>query len=382
MAQIMIAPSKYVQGPGAIREIGPHVAKLGNKALALASRTGWADCGAAIEAALAGAGVQLHVERFRGECSQAEINRVRQVVQATGSNVLLAVGGGKGIDAGKAVAYYENIPCVVIPTIASTDAPCSALSVIYTEDHVFESYLILPNNPNMVVVDTEVIARSPARFTVAGMGDALATWFEADACRKAFSKNIPGGDSTEAALALARLCYDLLLRYGRQAKAAAEAGAATVALTKIVEANTLLSGLGFESSGLAGAHGVHDGLTALTECHHLFHGEKVAFGTLTQLVLENREMSEIEEVLDFCTDVGLPVTLGELGIHAKGQELDDRLMIAARATCAPGGMIHNEPMPVTPEEVVAAMKGADALGRAYFARTGKKPVSYPEVVHA
>ena len=138
---------------------------------------------------------------------------------------------------------------VVVPTIASTDAPCSALAVIYTEDHVFESYYIFPRNPDMVVVDTEVIARSPARFLVSGMGDALATWFEADACRKAFAKNMPGGDSTEAALALAHLCFELLMRYGRQAKAAAEVHAATVALDKIVEANTLLSGLGFESSG-------------------------------------------------------------------------------------------------------------------------------------
>lgn len=377
MAQIMIAPSKYVQGPGAIREIGPHVAKLGNKALVYGSKTGLADCKAVLDAALTGAGVTAHYDTCRGECSQNEINRGRQVVKETGSNVLLAVGGGKAIDAGKAIAYYENIPCVVVPTIASTDAPCSALSVIYTDDHVFESYLILPNNPNMVVLDTEVIARSPARFTVAGMGDALATWFEADACRNAFAKNIPGGDSTEAALALARLCYDLLIRYGRQAKAAAEVGAATVAMTKVVEANTLLSGLGFESSGLAGAHGVHDGLTALSECHHLYHGEKVAFGTFTQIVLENRDMGQINEVLDFCTDVGLPITLAELGVTAKGKELDDRLMIAAQATTGPGGMIHNEPFPVTAEEVVAAMKGADALGRAYFARTGKKPVSYP-----
>jgi glycerol dehydrogenase len=366
-----------MQGPGAIGEIGDHVAQLGDKALVLGSRSGLADCRSALEDSLTGAKVVTHFEPFQGECSRTEIDRVGKIVQETGAEVLLAVGGGKCIDAGKAIAYEQKTPCVVVPTIASTDAPCSALSVIYTDDHVFESYLVLPRNPDMVVIDTEVIARSPARFLVAGMGDALATWFEADACRKSCAKNIPGGDSTEAALAIARLCYDLLMRYGRQAKLAAETGTATVAVDKIVEANSLLSGLGFESSGLAAAHAVHNGLTALADCHHLYHGEKVAFGTLTQLVLENREADEIEEVMAFCADVGLPITLSELGIRATGEELEDKLMTAAKAATAEGETIYNEPVPVTADTVLAAMKGADALGRDYFARTGKQPVSYP-----
>jgi len=373
MAQIMIAPSKYMQGPGAIREVGPHVAALGKNAVILGSKSGYAAVQADLDKALADAGVKFHFERFMGECSRKEIDRVNAVVKAHGGDVVLAVGGGKCIDTGKAVAHENKIPVVVVPTIASTDAPCSALAVTYTEDHVFESYYILPQNPNLVVVDTEVIAKCPARFLVSGMGDALATWFEADACRKSRAKNLPGGDSTEAALALAHLCYDLLMRFGRQAKAAAEMHAATPAMNAIVEANTLLSGLGFESSGLAAAHAIHDGFTALHECHHLYHGEKVAFGTVTQLVLENREMEEIEEVFDFCTDVGLPITLAEMGITATGKELDDKIMVAATSA---SGLINNEPCNACVDNVAAAIKGADALGRAYFARTGKKPATF------
>src|SRR5512136_2779704 len=240
MAQIMIAPGKYVQGPGAIREIGPHVAALGKKALILGSKSGYADVQTDLDKALADAGVKFVYERFHGECSRVEVDRVKAVFEANGCDVLLAVGGGKCIDTGKAAAHEEKVPVVVIPTIASTDAPCSALTVLYTEDHVFDSYYVLPNNPNVVVLDTEVIARSPALFLVLGMGDGLATWFEADACANACAKNMPGGDSTEAALALARLCYDLLMRYGRQAGMAAKVGAATVAMSKVVEANTLL----------------------------------------------------------------------------------------------------------------------------------------------
>ena len=374
MAQIMIAPGKYVQGPGAIKEIGPHVAKLGNQALILGSRTGLEDCRPDLDTVLPAAGVAVHCEVFRRECTRAEIARVGTLAQDVGANVLVTVGGGKCIDTGKAVAHERKIPCVVVPTIASTDAPCSALAVVYTEGHAFEAYYLFPRNPDMVVVDSQVIARSPARFLVSGMGDALATWFEADACRKAHAKNMAGGDSTEAALALARLCFELLLRYGREAKLAAETHAPTVALEKIVEANILLSGLGFESSGLAAAHAIHDGLTALHECHHLYHGEKVAFGTLTQLVLEKHERGEIDEVMEFCTDVGLPITLGELGVRQTGAELDGRLTLAATSV---SGIINNEPFPVTAQAIVAAMKGADALGRTYYARTGKTPAEFP-----
>ena len=64
----------------------------------------------------------------------------------------------------------------------------------------------------------------------------------------------------------------------------------------MIEANTYLSGVGFESGGLAAAHALYNGLTAIPDAHHYYHGEKVAFGTLTQLVLENAPVEEIETV--------------------------------------------------------------------------------------
>ncbi len=136
----------------------------------------------------------------------------------------------------------------------------------------------------------------------------------------------------------------------------------TPALERIVEANTLLSGLGFESSGLAAAHAIHNGLTAVSETHPYLHGEKVAFGVLTQLVLEGAPGDETASVLAFCTRVGLPVTLAELGLaDAKCGTIEQ---IAARAT-AEGETIHNEPFAVDPEMVTDAIIAADALGKAH-----------------
>ena len=165
-----------------------------------------------------------------------------------------------------------------------------------------------------------------------------------------------------AAAALSALCYRTLLNDGRAAVAAAHAGAITPAFERIVEANTLLSGLGFESGGLAVAHSVHNGLTAAPETHAYLHGEKVAFGTLVQLVLEGRDSAQVEEVMQFCHAVGLPITLQALGIAALTR--DTARAIATRAT-AIGETAHNEPFVVTVDAVMDALYAADAWGQAF-----------------
>ena len=299
---------------------------------------------------------------FQGECCETEIKRLGSRFQENKCDLVVGVGGGKIHDSAKAAAYYQGAPVVIIPTIASTDAPCSALSVIYSETGVFERYLFLNSNPDLVLVDTDIIAAAPSRLLVSGMGDALATYFEARAVAASGALSCAGGKPTKGALALAKLCYETLLEDGVKAKLAVEAGACTQAVENIIEANTYLSGIGFESGGLAGAHAIHNGLTVIKDCHHLYHGEKVAFGTLTQLVLENAGQESLEEVIGFCMDVGLPTTFAELGMARPDKDL---LMEAAVRACSPDDTLVNMPFEVTPEMVYAAMVGADALGR-YF----------------
>ena len=199
---------------------------------------------------------------------------------------------------------------------------------------------------------------APARFLAAGIGDALATYYEAAACAKANAKTMAGGHVTLAALTLAKLCHDTLLADGVKAIAAVRQGCSTAAVENIVEANTYLSGVGFESGGLSAAHAIHDGLTVLPGCHKMLHGEKVAFGALTQLVLENRPIEEINHIILFLKDVGLPTTLAELGL---GEVSDSDLMEAAKASCADNDTMGNMPFDVLPEGIVAAMRTADSL---------------------
>ena len=147
---------------------------------------------------------------------------------------------------------------------------------------------------------------------------------------------------------------------GVQAKIACENKLVTPALDAVIEANVLLSGLGFESGGLGAAHSMQDGFTVLKEIHHFYHGEKVAFLTLTQLVMENRPKQMIEQVYEFCYKVGLPITLADLGIDKVGPK---RLMEAVKLSCLPGKIMYNHAFPITEDMVYDAVLAADSMGK-------------------
>ncbi len=359
-----VFPGKYIQGAGALGELPTLTALLGKRGLILASPS-------ARDKVLAGCGAgAIPVETFGGECCEEELRRVSEAMARTRADILIGAGGGKTIDTAKIAADRAGLPVIIVPTIASTDAPCSGCAVLYSRGGVFESVYYQKMNPAAVLVDTSVIAAAPARFLVAGMGDALSTWFEARACDRTQSPNECGGLGTSAGLAIARLCYDTLLSHGVAAKLANERGVVTPALERIVEANILLSGIGFESAGLAAAHAIHNGLTALPETHAFYHGEKVAFGVLGGLHLSDAPPQEIAAVYSFCEDVGLPTTLADIGLKGAGRE---HLMTAAQRACAADQPIHHEAGVITAGRVVDALLAADALGRERKRRRGGAP---------
>ena len=359
MISTTIFPGRYVQGAHAFKRLGSEMARFGKKGFLICDPFVLdhllSDFRQDIEK-----DVELVVERFGGECSDEEITRISAIAAKAGCHVVSGMGGGKTVDTAKAVAGALKLPVAVAPTIASTDAPCSAESVIYTPDGRVKRFIFHTRNPDLVMMDTFVIAQAPSRFLVSGMGDALATWFEAESCRQKYARNVMGDLGSRTAYALARLCYDTLLEYGLTAKLSCDAHVVTPALENIVEANTLLSGVGFESGGLAAAHAIHNGLTVLPQVHHHFHGEKVAIGVLASLFLTDKPSELIDEVYGFCEEVGLPTTLADIGL---ADVSDDDLMKVAVSATVKGESIHHESVTVTPETVVAALKLADAEGR-------------------
>lgn len=349
MAAIFNSPSKYIQGPDELAKLGSYVEPLGAKALVIVTPSGKKRVGAKIEGGFAEAKAELLFEDFNGECSKGEVDRLVALARDNGCDIVVGVGGGKILDTAKAVAYYLESPVIICPTIASTDAPCSALSVLYTDDGQFDKYLFLKANPNIVLMDTTVIAASPVRLTVSGMGDALATYFEARSCAAAHGANEHGGAPGHLALVAARACYDTLMECGVAAKRDLKKGRISPAVERLIECNILLSGVGFESGGLALAHAIANGLTILPECKAM-HGEAVAFGLVVQLRLERAP--ELDQVLEFCQRVGLPTTLEELGL---GEISDADLQGVANAVFRNERNMANEQAKVTKQKLVQLM---------------------------
>lgn len=374
MRKAFISPTKYVQGEDELLNLGYFVKSFGTSALLIAHPDDVKRVKHKLDATAETFGITFVESGFMGECSRQEVARLQEIAKEHQCTCTVGLGGGKAIDAAKCVAEGEAL--IICPTIAATDAPTSHSAVLYTPEGAFDDYAYFKQSPSVVLIDTTVIANAPVRFLVAGMGDALSTYFEARATSRSYSRvnaSLPMGTregvcapavGTNAALALAKLCYEMLMKDGAKAKAACEANSVTQALENIVETNILLSGLGFESAGLGGAHAIHDGLTILEGTHHYYHGEKVAFGTIAQLVLENAPNEELYQVLDFCLEVGLPVCLEDIGVDSITPE---ELIQVAEKACIPEESIHAMPFPITVAEVAGAIAAADKIGRDYKA---------------
>lgn len=353
----MREPLKYVQGKDATLKFKEEMGYMGHRWLFICSNSGYKATHDNIEKSFEGTDDYRRYEIFGGLSSNGEIAKMQKIVEDDRIDAVVACGGGSAVDTAKTTAYYTGKHIVIIPTVAATDAPCTGLSVIYNDDGSFNKYLFFPTNPDAVMVDSQIIANAPVEFLIAGMGDALGTYFEGRASIRTESPSLEGTGITRAGMALARLCYDTLRSYGTQAIAACKNHVVTPALDAIIEANVYLSGVGADNVNCAAAHSFYNGLTSLGG-HSSGHGDCVAFGTLVQLTLEGVPKEEFEEVQSFSLEVGLPVTLKELGISTA-----DEIRTIAKNACVPGETIHNLAGDVTPDELYAAIVATDYLGR-------------------
>lgn len=363
----LIAPARYVQGAGALEVLGENLARIGERPLIAADDLVWPLVEKEVTASLKKAGLPADRVAYNGLATAEGVDALAKAARDAKADVLVGLGGGSTIDAVKAAGFLLEIRWVSVPTVASTDAPCSALSVIYKPDGAMEEYRFFPRNPDLVLVDSRLVAAAPPRMLIAGVGDALATWPEARATAQSGSNTMAGGQATASGTALARLSWEMLHDYAIAGVEAVRRKVVTPALDRVIEANTLLSGVGFESGGLAAAHAVHNGLTTVEETHGLTHGEKVNIGTITQFILEGRPDEEIADFIEFTTRVGLPTTLTEVGL---GEADDAALRTVARGATAAGETIHNMPFAVTADDVAQALAAVEGLGRAARARRG------------
>ncbi len=355
------APSRYIQGRYEIEHLKEYTDAYGDRVLILIDTFFYETYSKKFQGMFENGPEKVLVQEFSGEITAEKIDKIAESVRDFQPNVVVGMGGGKTMDTAKAVSDIYKATTVIIPTTASTDAPTIGLSVIYTAEgeHVGARHYV--KNPDLVLLDTDIIAKAPCRFFVAGMGDALSTYIEARANFQSHSPNYVGKGfcSTIAVEAIAKACHETILKKGHLALMAVKNGLCTVDVEDVIEANTLLSGLGVQNASCAGAHSIAEGITIIPECGKLYHGEAVAFGVLVQLVIEGRPKDEIEQMYDFFGTVGLPSTFEMLGIK---EVTDEELMKVAEESLKSYWDV--EPFEVTAQMIFDAMKMADALGRA------------------
>jgi len=308
------SPGLYVQGPGALLELGTLIAPIGKRAL-LVSDTMVVDMLAPrLTPVMEQAGIAFLAVSFTGDVTPANVTRMSEEARAFAPDVVIAAGGGKGVDAGKAVGRELGARQVSLPTAASNDGPTSRNFVFYDEHHKLLSVEKLVRNPDLVLVDTDLIAQAPAALLVSGIGDALVKRFEAAQCIGADGPNMYGARATLAAEALAVRCDEVLRRHAVGALAAARAKKPDAAFEQVIEACFLLAGLGFEGCGLSIAHAMTRGLSAVPQTAAALHGCLVAYALLVQFSLEGRDDAFMAEQISFYRSVGLPTSLRDLGL--------------------------------------------------------------------
>jgi glycerol dehydrogenase len=371
--RVFAGPLRYVQGPGALDRLGGLVEAFGSTPVVVTDPFVRDLLGARVETILAGAGLAPVVRVLEGEITAAAADAITASVRDVGAGVVIGLGGGKALDAGKAVSLRLGVPVVTVPTVASNDSPTSKAVAMYDDQHRMASVDQLAANPHAVVVDTALIAAAPAHFLRAGIGDAVSKTFEAAACAAGTGVTTLGTRPLRIGAAIAAAAYDVLRAHAVAGLAAAERGEVTDDLEATVEAVVLLSGMGFENGGLSLAHSLTRGLMQARGASSALHGQHVAWATLVQRVAELAPDAEVADLRDFLRAVGLPVTLPELGMP--GATIDEIRRIAAVTMTAPH--LANLARPVPEGDLVAAILEVEGQPAASASRSASAESSAP-----
>lgn len=358
------APSRYIQGPHELDRLMDYVKIYDQTCMIIIDSFFFDALSVKFENDFSCAGMRIHCEKFDGECTDDEIRKFVEIAQAKNLHVVVGVGGGKTCDTAKAVGYLAGAVRIICPTALATDAPTSCHSIVALSDRT--TYLLRQrSNPEFVIVDTDIAVRAPIRTLVAGLGDALATYIEARAVADCDNQNNVGIGFldhnyriTRLSMAVAKLAFDTIMEKGRQAVLAAKHQIDTEEFEDIAEANTLLSGLGFENTSCAIAHGVEMALHTLPETGGCLHGELVGYGALVELLLEQRPQEEFDRVYRFFQDVGLPTCLENIGVAGNDLERLDRALTYGLDNIS---ILHNEPFAVTKERLLHAILYLEAI---------------------
>lgn len=355
---------RYLQGPGAITRLPEMAERLGRTAVMFLGTHFYDREIGRIRALFSDSGTVVSFHKIQVSGSAPDVKALKALIarEPMPPEVVIGLGGGKTLDTVRIAAAQLGLRMILIPTSAATNAATSGLSVLYDEAGSAQT-VYLRHNPDCILVDTEYVAQGSARMLAAGIGDSLATYFEAR--NNWLTNNIntvmPGYRRTLCGKAIAEACLETLLQNGEAAFRAAQSGLRTEAFEDTVEAINLLSGLGWENNGCSIAHAMTPALSVIPEAHGKMHGECVAFCLLVQLLLDRETPERFQAVYRLCRTLGLPVSLGELGIpHERAQDAAQRITERAFAL---KDTLEVTNYPVTPGTLCSAILYLDAMSR-------------------
>ncbi len=352
-----IAPAHIFKGENIISRVKENIIHLGNRPLIVGGNTTLPIISTHLKAILRECKeINIISKSYSPECSENSLRSLSYLVKEHEANIVIGVGGGKALDMAKILAQYNKLPVVTIPTSGATCAAWTALSNIYTNQGVFEYDVSLSRCPDILILDYAIIRTAPQRTLVAGIGDAIAKWYEASIVLN----NVDSSQTlTMAAIQHAKSIKNILLQksyiavnniYGKE-------------WFEVIDACILLagivSGLGGASCRTVAAHAVHNGLTNIKATHKILHGEKVAYGILVQLrleeIMQNSYLAKIsrQQLLKFYQKIGLPKSLEDLGLDRLTLE---ELNFLTETICRPDSDIHRLPFCVFPKQLLLAMK--------------------------
>ena len=358
LQQHAIAPATVLRGEGAWAEALPLIADLSQAPLLLGRSAATQALREGLMSDLQQNGLQVTSAELEFDCCEADLARLAELSKANGCDGVLACGGGKVLDAGKLLAHRLGLPCITVPSSAATCAGWTALANLYSPQGAFEGDVALDHCPELLVFDHALVASAPQRTLASGIADAMAKWYEASVSSGASHDGL-----VQQAVQQARVLRDQLLLEAEQALT--EVGGE--AWVRVAEASGLTAGLiggiGGARCRTVAAHAVHNGLTQLEASHGQLHGEKVGFGILVQLRLEESvggsqlAAQARRQLLPFFQRLNLPVSLAELGLE---QASLAELQTVAEFACRPGSDLHHLPFAVGPTDVLAALVSTTA----------------------
>lgn len=349
--------ASYTVGTDVYKEVPEICDRFGSRILLIGGEHALAAGKEKLVLALEGSGMELvGTELYGNDCTYKKMEELAALAKQSGAEMIFGMGGGKAIDTAKGTAEKAGLPIFTFPTIASTCAATTALSVVYKEDGNFDSFYFYDKPARHSFIDLDIIAHAPWKYLRAGMGDTIGKYFECHLAAR--------GDKLDHSSALGReisnMCYEPLREHGVQALSDCKAGKATWELEQAVLANIVSTGLVslmvLDDYNCAIAHSVYYGLVLLPGFEEKYlHGDVVAYGVLVQLAIDG-DLEMLAEVRKFMQKLGIPDTLAKMEVP-----LDREALKAVLTETVTGPDMEHLPYKVSEDMVFEGMKVVEQL---------------------